>query len=152
MHLTLDSYVIIIIYTRDVWHLLHRSPRALVPKGWGIPMPCILSAHDITSLYPVGIATIETKWSVWREGQQEIAGSKRLGQSSIDHESNQYTHYSVSLLCKHVLAMFFKQSTARTSYLCFWARHCRSRIVHCPSWMAVAVLYGFDHTSQSRDA
>ena len=66
-------------------------------------MPCIQSAHDMTSLYPVGIATIETKWSVWREGQQEIAGSSDGGsRQSIDRESSQYIHYSVSLPYKIV--------------------------------------------------
>ena len=66
-------------------------------------MPCIQSAHDMTSLYPVGIATIETKWSVWREGQQEIAGSSDGGsRQSIDRESSQYRHYSVSLPYKIV--------------------------------------------------
>ncbi len=38
---------------RDVWHILHRSPRGCAPEGWVQYMPCIPRARVITCLYPV---------------------------------------------------------------------------------------------------
>ena len=48
-------YVVVISRARgmySVWYLLHQSPRAI-----NAIIPCIPSARDITSSYPVGIAT-----------------------------------------------------------------------------------------------
>ena len=42
---------------RDVWHLLHRSPRA---HTRGLRAMHLASARDITILYPVGTAIIVT--------------------------------------------------------------------------------------------
>ena len=39
-------------------------------------MPCILSAHDISSLYPVGIATIDTHRTLKKKEKTSLSYSK----------------------------------------------------------------------------
>ena len=55
---------------RDVWHLLHRSPRAINAMH--------PSVRDITISYPVGIATMDTHRTL---GNKEKTDSSYLKQT-----------------------------------------------------------------------
>ena len=46
-------------------------------------MPCIPSARDITSLYPVGIATIDTHRTLKKKEKAKPSYSKRMHKAAL---------------------------------------------------------------------
>ena len=79
------EYVVVISRARgmySVWYLLHQSPRAI-----NAIIPCIPSARDITSLYPVGIATIDTHRTLKKKEKAISFYSKQLHKATLSQIS-----------------------------------------------------------------
>ena len=60
---------------RDVWHLLHRSLRAIDAMH--------PSAYDITILYPVGIATMDTHRTLGNKEKTGLSYSKQIHKAAL---------------------------------------------------------------------